>query len=78
MFPDDFTALEHAPYMHYELWDEIKKKKKKCIKNYNQNEVSDCLRIKTMLSKTFTHTQWLIQSVVEPDWQLTCVCFLFL
>lgn len=38
-------------YMHYELWDEIIKKI--CIDNKNLNEVSDCLRIKTMLSKTF-------------------------
>lgn len=47
MFADDFTALVHAHIciMNCEM------KYKICIDNKNQNEVSDCLRIKTILSK---------------------------
>lgn len=58
MFADGFTALEHAHIciMNCEM------KLKLCIDNKNQNEVSDCLRIKTMLPKTFTY------AVIDSVW----------
>lgn len=47
MFADDFTALEHTHIciMNCEMTKKI------CIDYTIQNGVSDCLRIKTMLSE---------------------------
>lgn len=64
----------HWNTLIYALWI-VRWNKKLCIDNNIQNEVSDCLRIKTMLSETLSHCS-LIQWVAD-DWQTAVVSDFF-
>lgn len=66
----------HRNTLIYALWIvRWNKKKKICIDITNQNEVSDCLRIKTMLSKAFhPRCDWFNVSLIMTDG--CCVCLL--
>lgn len=61
----------HWNTLIYALWIVRWNNKKKCIDQI-QNEVSDCLRIKTMLSKRFP-MRWLISCRIDRRWQLCLI-----
>lgn len=65
----------HWNTLIYALWI-VRWNKKLCIDNNIQNEVSDCLRIKTMLSETLSDSS-LIQCVADHDWQTAVVSMIF-
>lgn len=70
----------HRNTLIYALWIvRWNKKKKICIDNTIQNEVSDCLRIKTMLSKNFLlRSDWVNVLLIMTDrcWDYVVVDFL--